>query len=143
LTIQNKGNQSVSNVLVAEYIPDIVALEPGEVFNYSVAPRSIRKGSVVVEWMFDKIEPGANASVSYTVEKRLSADALKDFEAPNVVAQAVKAGAAGAQASPTTPIVTVAAQRAAVDWTLPGIVVAMALVAAVAYFFVRKTQRVA
>jgi hypothetical protein len=144
LNIKNKGNQTVSNLLVTEHIPDIIAAEPGQVFNFSVKPVSVRKGSVVVEWLFDKVDPGANQSVSYTVEKRVSADALKDLEVPNVVSQAVKAGAAtpaGAGASASeAPIVTVAAQRAAVDWTVPGIVVAMGLVGAVIYFFSRKMR---
>jgi len=142
LTIRNKGNASVSNVLVTEHVPDIVAAEPGQIFNYSSAPLSVRKGSVVVEWLFDKIDAGGEKTVSYTVEKRVDADSLKDFEAPNVVAQAVKAGAAAGSVSPT-PVVTVAAQRAGGDWTLPGIVVAMALVAAVVYFFTRKIRQIA
>jgi hypothetical protein len=141
LTIRNKGNSTVSNVLVTEHVPDIVAADPGQVFNYSTAPLSVRKGSVVVEWLFDKIDAGGEKTVSYTVEKRVSADSLKDFETPNVVAQAIKTGAAAGGVSPT-PVVTVVAQRAGVDWTLPGIVVAMALVAAVVYFFTRKIRQI-
>ncbi len=142
LTIENNGTQRVSNVLITEHIPSIVAAESGQVFNFTLAPASVRKGSVVVEWMFDNVEPGEKKSVSYTVEKKVGAQALNDFDAPNVVAKAVKQGQAGeVQSAAGESIVEVSAQRAGVDWMLPGLVAVTALVGAIVYYFARKTRQ--
>ncbi len=159
LTVQNKGSSAVSDVLITEHIPDAVASEPGQVFNYSVAPFSVRKGSVLVDWMFAGVDAGEKKTVSYTVEKRLDADALKDFDAPNVVARAIKQGVAtpgvvatavagGGVASPSAPsnasggeIETVPSKKAGVDWTIPGIVAAIALVGAFVLFFNRRLRQ--
>ncbi len=157
LTLQNKGG-AVSNVLVTERIPDVVAAEPGQVFNFSVAPASVRKGSVVVDWLFEGVDSGEKKSVSYTVEKKVGAEALKDFDAPNVVARAVAQGAAapnavaraaneGAAEGAAAPnaleaqIATVPEQKAGVDWTIPGIILAVAIVGSVVLFFSRKLRQ--
>ncbi|MFH0973836.1 MAG: hypothetical protein V1817_03570 [Candidatus Micrarchaeota archaeon] len=131
LNVFHNGTQPVYGVVLKEKIPSNVALLPEDVMNYSKTPLRVVKGSVVVEWLFDEIEPGENQNVSYTVEKKLSKEALQEFETPKVVAQSV--GSAGPTPKP-------AAAQAGVDWTVPGLVAAMAMVGAVVYFFARKMR---
>ncbi len=132
LNVFHNGTKPVYGVVLKEKIPSDVALLPQDVMNYSKTPLRVVKGSVVVEWLFQEVQPGQSESVSYTVEKKLSKDSLKEFEAPKVVAQST-GGNANATPQPT-------AAQAGVDWTVPGLVAAMAMVGAVVYFFARKTR---
>jgi len=140
-TIKNNGSNSASNVVLTEHVPDVVATDPAYVFNYSIPPASARKGSVVVDWLFDNVDSGEEKTISYTVEKKVDAGALNDFPAPNVVSRTVKQGAVGVPKEVLKGEVTeVAEQKAGTDWSAPGLAIIATFAAALTYFFVRRNK---
>lgn len=128
LSVENKGTQTIKNFVLAEKIPSEVAQTPGELMNFTIKPSAMKVGSVVVEWMFEQVQPGEKKEVSYTVEKKLSKETLAGFEAPRVITQAIEAGA-----HPTpTP------QQAGFDYLMLGVVFAVIIAAGVGYYFLKK-----
>jgi len=93
LIVKNVLNRTVYDVLITEVIPDSVASDPSQVYDFSIPPLSVRKGSVVVTWLFENVEPGETKNVSYRVAKRTDSQSLNDFETPKVVTAAVAGGA--------------------------------------------------
>jgi hypothetical protein len=131
LNLQNIGPNKLSDVTVLEKIPDSIARVPEEVTAYSIPPTRVIKGSVVVEWLFSYVEPGEKKQVSYTVQKKLDASALNDYQAPQVVAQAIE--------GPTAPSVAPEQPAAAgVDYTIIGLVVVVVAILALLYAFVLR-----
>ncbi len=134
LNLQNVGPNKLSGVTVLEKIPDAVARVPEEITQFSVSPKRVSKGSVVVEWLFSYVEPGEKKQVSYTVQKKLDASVLNEFGAPEVVAQAIE--------GPTAPSVAPEAREAGVDYSVVGLVIVIVAVLALLYAFVlRKTRK--
>lgn len=131
LNIQNVGPNKLSDVTVLEKIPDSIARVPEDITEFSVTPKRVVKGSVVVEFLFSYVEPGEKKQVSYTVEKRLDASALNEFGAPEVVAQAIE--------GPTAPSVAPEREAAAgVDYSIVGLVVVIVAIIALLYAFVLR-----
>jgi len=131
LNIQNIGLNKLSGVSVVEKIPDSVARVPEDITEFSVSPKRVSKGSVVVEWLFSYVEPGEKKQVSYTVEKKLDASVLNDFGAPEVVAQAVEGPSASSVALEQPA-------AAGVDYSIVGLVVVIVVILALLYAFVLK-----
>lgn len=123
LFVKNVGSNSVKNIFVKERLPDDVAASPADLVGFSVKPFAFEKGSVVVNWLFDSIEPGETKSVSYTVEKKLDPKALEDFDSPTAVSQTT--AAASAQSQPF-------------DFTLVGLALVVVGLGAVIVFFMRS-----
>ncbi|NYZ77775.1 hypothetical protein H0N96_00020 [Candidatus Micrarchaeota archaeon] len=133
LNIQNVGPNKLSDVTLLEKIPDSIARVPEDITEFSITPKRVVKGSVVVEWLFSYVEPGEKKQVSYTVEKRLDASALNDFGAPEVVAQAIE--------GPTAPSVAPEQPAAAgMDYTIIGLVIVVVTILALLYAFVLKKK---
>lgn len=134
LNLQNIGPNKLSEVTVLEKIPDSVARVPEEITEFSVTPKRVAKGSVVVEWLFSYIEPREKKEVSYTVQKKLDTSVLNDFGAPEIVAQAIE----GTTAPSTAPESREAA--AGVDYSIVGLVVVIAVIVALLYAFVLRRK---
>jgi hypothetical protein len=127
LTAENPSNVSLINLTIKEHIPDEVAVLPSEIM-FGATPVKIEKGSVVVTWVFDNLDPNEKKSVNYTVEKKLEKGVLERYEAPKVIAeaQAVKKGG-GAGASPGA---TVSPQGGGFDlfYLIPVAIIIIALI---------------
>ncbi|MBI5229399.1 hypothetical protein HY991_04765 [Candidatus Micrarchaeota archaeon] len=46
-----------------------------------------QKKSIVVQWIFDNLDPGQKKTVNYTVEKQLTKDVLANYTSPDVIAE--------------------------------------------------------
>ncbi|MFH1056596.1 MAG: hypothetical protein V1717_02260 [Candidatus Micrarchaeota archaeon] len=128
LFVKNVGEKAVKNVVVKEKLPEQIAKTPEEIIGFSVTPFAFEKGSVVVDWLFESIDPGETKSVSYTVEKDLEPGILGEFDAPQSVSTTT--GQAVAQAAP---------QKAQpFDYTIVGLVFVAVILGAVIVLFSRR-----
>jgi hypothetical protein len=115
LFLRNDQASPLRDFFLKEHVPDSVAQLPAELLNFTVVPNAFEKGSVVVSWLFDNIEPGETKVVSYTVEKELDEDVLDEFESPRVVAAGVDLPeSSGAEQGSTAPDYTPVALMALV-----------------------------
>jgi len=128
LYLRNDARVPFKNFFLNELLPESVAKTADELVGFSLPPDHFEKGSVVVSWLFESVEPGETKSVSYTVEKKLDERVLDEYEAPRVVAAGAElpGGGGAQQAAPQT------------DYTPLVLVVLMGLVAGLVYYFSRR-----
>ena len=126
LYVKNVGNNTVTNLLVKERLPESVATTPEEIVGFNVKPFGFEKGSVVVNWLFENIEPGETKTVSYTVEKELNESTLGEYDSPTAVSR-------------TTTAAT--ASQSSLDFTIVGLVLVAVVLGGVIVFFLQgKSQ---
>ncbi|MDP2717823.1 MAG: hypothetical protein Q8P02_03710, partial [Candidatus Micrarchaeota archaeon] len=137
--LENKGNQSLSNVEVTQRFPFIIYRGPSPddypEIEWNPRPVRILPGSAVVTWLFDEVKPGEEVKAEAGFkEQDVSKDEVAQLAAPKVLAQSVReartgSATASAPAEPTP---------AGFDFTVPAAVVALLLLAGGAYFFTRR-----
>ncbi|MFH1780062.1 MAG: hypothetical protein ABH803_02870 [Candidatus Micrarchaeota archaeon] len=133
LNIKNNGNKAVTNIIVKEKLPSAVATVPEELIDFSIKPLRFEQGSVVVDWLFENIEPEETKSVSYTVEKELDEEVLNEYEAPKVVSQQL-----GDETHYPAEERDVAAQAGSVDYSLLGLVAVIVVLGGVIAILARR-----
>jgi hypothetical protein len=125
LYVKNVGNNTVKNLLVKERLPESVATTPEDIVGFNVKPFGFEKGSVVVNWLFDNIQPGETKTVSYTVEKQLNDSTLGEYQSPTAVSR-------------TT---TAATASQSFDFTLIGLVLVAVVLGGVIVFFLQGQRQ--
>ena len=111
--VRNDAGVELTDVEFRELIPDSVAKNPQELFNFTLRPELVEKGSVVVSFLFDNVKPGEVKNFSYSVEKKVDEKALSDFKEPEILLKKKQTGA-----------------QAGSDLILPGVVVFLFVIAA-------------
>ena len=124
LFVKNVGGTPVNNIFIKEKLPEKVAKTPDELVGFSVTPFAFEEGSVVVDFLFNNIQPQETKQVSYTVEKPLDPQVLNEYEPPKTVS----ANAADAPA-PT---------KQGFDFALIGLVAVAVVLGAIIVLFLRR-----
>ena len=124
LFVKNSGSGAIDNFLVKEKLPESVAKTPEEIVGFSITPFAFEEGSVVVDFLFDNIEPGETKQVSYTVDKKLDERVLGEYEPPKAV-------------SATTGN-AIQPKKQGLDYTLVGLVVVAVVLGGLIIFFLKR-----
>lgn len=83
LKVKNKGNATLFNVVIKERITEAVAASAGDIA-FKTAPSSFEEGSVVAAWNIVSLASNEEIELSYSIDKKLTRDALNAFSAPQI-----------------------------------------------------------
>lgn len=98
--LENKGTETLRNVVVFERIPKSVAQSAGEVMAWRVngmlrMPDRVVEDDPVLAFVFEAVPAGKVDTIEYEVNKEIKSSGAKDYSAPVVVSYALSEGVKG------------------------------------------------